>query len=219
MKSVILLFSFTINSVPGEIFVLSNSNSATLPIDGFYSFKLEAPPDDIQDYENNFDTDTDDFILGDFEIITTEGFDNQALHSPHPYESPMENDKSINYFAQLKIPILLRENYALLQFDEVVLIEPGNGMPFSYKTFFDYVAVEGSTDNETWKPLADGYDSNNKTEWLNVFNSDIEGGDSKTIGDKSLFRTRLIDMIDNKYFNAGDKIFIRFRLYSDPYNI
>jgi hypothetical protein len=89
-----------------------------------------------------------------------------------------------------------------------VLVEEGESGTFTDPGFFDYVVVEGSSDGFNWLPLAPGYDSRAFPEWSFVYQA--EG-----LGDESLYKSHIIDLLDT--FDPGDRIFIRFRLFSDPF--
>jgi hypothetical protein len=81
------------------------------------------------------------------------------------------------------------------------------------------VIVEGSSDNGTsWKPLADGYDSNLQKSWSTLFNGAMTGNNSTAVPTKDLFVNHEIDLLANGNFKAGDTILVRFRLFSDPYS-
>jgi len=156
-------------------------------------------------YVSQLNQGTKDFILSGFEITTPEGFQNGAIHSPHPYQ-----DNS-NLTAILRVPIVVAAEDALMKYDDIALIEPGeDGTEFGDNRFWDYVVVEGSADNgATWLPLADGYDARyNSTDWIPVYNT----GDD---GNSSLFVTHEINLLNT--FVAGETILIRFRLFSDTY--
>jgi hypothetical protein len=77
-------------------------------------------------------------------VFTEDGFENGALHSPHPYPSPDMDDTEFNFETILKYPVILNEN-ATMSFDEIVLVEPGtNGTVYGDFEFWDFVIVEGS---------------------------------------------------------------------------
>ena len=106
-----------------------------------------------------------------------------------------------------------------MSFDEIVIVEPGDaGVKYGDENFFDYVIVEGSSDEGTnWKPLADGYDCNFVKSWATLYNSEMTGQNSTAVPTKDLFVKHEIDLLANGNFNVGDTIRIRFRLFSDPY--
>jgi hypothetical protein len=193
-------------------------NERRLPENQTFSFMVEKMYEPITGYINHFDTENNDFILSDFEIYTDTGFTSGALHSPHPYPSPDQDDTEFNFITILKYPIILTDD-ATMSFDEIVLVEPGNeGTKFGHFEFWDFVIVEGSNDRgKTWLPLVDGYDSSEYEIWEESFYSSIANMNSTTIGSPDLYINRQIDMLENGNFSAGDTILIRFRLFSDPY--
>jgi len=149
-----------------------------------------------------------DFTGNSFAVSTPAGFDNAALHSPHPYPNATE------IITSLKNPIRIASQNATISFDEVVLIEEGTANVYTDPLFFDYVIVEGSLDGLNWLPLLNGYDSRAKRIWSNRYNSNIAGQNSQADGDESLFLRRTINLLDT--FNPDDLIFIRFRIHADP---
>ncbi len=198
----------------------SNANTYTLPEpeEGYFTFYVEGLYEPVTIYENDFDSESRDFISDDFSIYTGENFDNGALHSPHPYLSPETEDGSYNYVTMLKYPIILTAN-TKMRYKEVVLVEPGeSGTDFKDVEFWDYVIVEGSKNGEdNWLPLIDGYDSGDNVSWSNYYVQNISGNNSEADGNKSYFRQREINLTENGHFAVEDTIYIRFRLYSDPY--
>ncbi|WP_082063743.1 T9SS type A sorting domain-containing protein [Draconibacterium sediminis] len=200
----------------------SSPNSARLPeIQKIsFSFKVEEIFEPVSYYSNNFNQETPDFVISDFDIYTAEFFNDGALHSVHPYPAPNKDNEDLEFSTFLKRPVVLKEG-GIMTFDEVVLIEPGAQLStYGDSDFFDYVIVEGSKDlGRTWYPLADGYDSSSQNTWLTNYNSGIPTGeqDSETLGKAEWFVTRSITLTDNDYCAAGDTILIRFRLYSDPF--
>jgi Sortilin, neurotensin receptor 3, len=168
------------------------------------SLDAYALPEPVFAYENDFENSTDDFLElgpGAFVVSGESGFSGQALHSPHWYED------SATVIATLAQPIQVAKASATLEFDEVVLVEPGSpGTVFGDSSFWDYVIVEGSVDGTTWIPLGPGYDSGDSSDWLNAFNSGQNGN-------SSLFRHRSFDLLQT--FQWKDVILLRFRLYAD----
>jgi len=193
-------------------------NTRIYPEDDVMQFRVEEIFDPVTHYATNFNENIPDFIISDFDIYTAKNFNNGALHSPHPYESPNTDNKDLNFSTFLKFPIILQEN-GDMSYDEVVLVEPGELLAsYGDDDFWDYVIVEGSKDyGETWYELIDGYDSGDNATWEQNYNADIVGQDSETEGSADWFVTRNIDLLQTENFNAGDTILIRFRLYSDPY--
>lgn len=168
-------------------------------------------------YENSFNSVSSDFFGTGFSIATPAGFSNGAIHTEHPYpQGTGSPGDSVELIYQLKVPIRIAAENAVMKFDEIVLVEPGDaGSVFGSASFFDYVVVEGSSDGgKTWKPVADGYDSREYPEWLDLYNSAITNNISTASGDPSLFRSRTLDL--SKEFSAGKEVTFRFRLHSDP---
>lgn len=193
-------------------------NTTIDPETGFHEFFIESAADPITEYFNDFDTPSDDFLGEGFEITQPNNFFDGAIHSQHPYEEAgAENE--INYVYQLKSPIVVHDVNTQVQFDEIVLVEPGEpGTAYGVTEFWDYVVVEASKDGGvTWFAIFDGYDSRAESSWEDKYNSSINGNNSTAVGEPSDFRKRTFDLLDNSSINAGDEILIRFRLFSDPF--
>ncbi len=195
-----------------------SQNINRYPFKGKISFHVEKAFEPITGYVNNFDNSTADFILSDFDIYTETDFENGALHSPHPYPSPDMDDTEFNFSTILKYPVILEEE-ATMSFDEIVLVEPGSpGTQFGDFEFWDYVIVEGAKKGgNNWQPISNGYDSRSNSTWVENYNKVMQDMNSTTVGDPEWFVNRQINMLENGNFSAGDTIFIRFRLFSDPY--
>ncbi|MEE9464669.1 MAG: hypothetical protein V3W14_03715, partial [Candidatus Neomarinimicrobiota bacterium] len=157
----------------------------------------------IQYYSSNFaDPETENDFVGDgFSISQPSGFSDPAIHSQHPYPP------GTSLIWRLKSPVEVAQSDALIEFDEIVLVEIGFTAVWPNNTFFDYVIVEGSSDGINWIPLVDGYDSGANQAWRNAY-------DSGQSGTPSLYRQRTIDI--HPHFQAGTNVFIRFRLFADP---
>jgi hypothetical protein len=193
-------------------------NTRKIPLRSTYTFKVEKMFEPVGSYFIDFNNATTDFVLSDFDVFTDEGFENGALHSPHPYPSPDKDDAEFNFVTLLKYPIVL-DDRAIMSFDEIVLVEPGtDGTTYGDFEFWDYVIVEGSKDKgKSWLPLADGYDSRENSSWENKFYSAVSGMNSTAAGSPDLFINKQVSMTENGNFSTGDTIIIRFRLFSDPY--
>jgi hypothetical protein len=198
--------------------VSKSGNLSRKPEKGYFSFSLESIKSPVSVYSTDFESLQTDFVLPDFTISRETGFDNIALHSPHPYPSPDRDDASFELNTVLKVPIIIQPA-GRISFDEVVLVEPGEeGAVFGNSDFYDYVIVEGSKNGgKTWLPIVDGYDSGSQETWLNIYYRQIEGSNSLSAGTKSMFINRRIELTGNGNFKAGDTLLIRFRLHSDPY--
>ena len=197
----------------------SQNNIGRLPLSGYYTFRILQIQNPVDYYVNDFSKDTLDFISSTFRMYTVPGFDSPALNSQHPYQSPDADNTEFNFTSLLKYPIIIKPG-GKMRFDEIVLVEPGEaGVKFGDPNFYDYVIVEGSTDDgNTWKPLLDGYDSNLQNSWATLFNSAMTGQNSTAVPTKNLFVNHEIDLVANGNFKVGDTIQIRFRLFSDPYS-
>ena len=193
-------------------------NIARLPNEGSFSFRIEQLKETVGGYKNDFDINTNDFVLSDFEIYRAKGFENAALHSPHPYPSPEVDDSVTNFTTILKHPIILQPG-GKMTFDEIVLVEPGSpGTVFGDDNFWDFVVVEGSKDEgQNWYPLEAGYDSRENQIWEDQYSENVTDQVSSALGTPDLYVSQEIDLLENINFSAGDTILIRFRLFSDPY--
>ncbi len=154
-------------------------------------------------YSNNFNSTTNDFIGNGFEVKTYSGFSSPAIHTAHPYS----NQQNLTY--TLTIPIIVSSSGTTFTYDDIALMEPGDaGSIFGNPNFWDYVITEATKDGINWIPLSSGYDSRFDQAWSTDFNSAISP-------DSTLYRTHIIDL-QNK-FKPGDKILIRFRLFADQF--
>ncbi|HEX5168292.1 MAG TPA: T9SS type A sorting domain-containing protein [Cyclobacteriaceae bacterium] len=187
----------------------SNANQATAPLADYFILPVEGLAPSRTYYQNNFNTPSDDFIGNEFSISQPSGFSDPAIHSQHPYAEATSNGE-LDFTYQLRIPIIINDRASLLSFDEIVLVEPGeDGSKFGDADFYDYVVVEGSANGgTTWIPIADGYDSREKTIWLAAYGNNEDG-------QSTLFQHRTINLADR--FFPGEEVVFRFRLHSDPF--
>lgn len=194
-------------------------NIARAPEEGFFLVHVTGILPVQQSYSNDFNQPSTHFFGNGFAIQTPAGFENGAIHSEHPYDNGSGPNNQSNYTYQLQIPIRIREIDPLIRFDEIVLVEPGeDGSSFGDDNFFDFVAVEGSTDGGmTWKPFSAGYDSRDYSVWLTRYKQQIVNDNSQSNGDPELYRTRSINMLENGNFSEGDEVLIRFRLFADQF--
>ncbi len=199
--------------------IAANENSSSYPETGFVEMRVEEEKEYIDSISNQFEAINSDFVLSGFEINYDENFPNGILQTEHPYREGEENS-SYEYTATTRYPVLISESRPYLTFDELVLVEPGEeGTVYGDEEFYDYVIVEAKIDGtSTWVPLVDGYDSSLKTDWNNAYFENVLNGSSITSGTQNLMRTRTINFSENESFKAGDKVYLRFRLYSDPYS-
>ncbi|MEM9895575.1 MAG: T9SS type A sorting domain-containing protein [Bacteroidota bacterium] len=117
-----------------------------------------------------------------------------------PYED------NANYFSYLKTPIVVSGTNSLIQYRDIALVATGdNGSEFGQEAFSDYVAVEASIDGISWTTLK-GYDASAFPEWQEAY-------DERRTFNASLLKDQVIDLRD--FYEVGDEILIRFRLFSD----
>ncbi len=197
----------------------SASNIRRYPSAGFKEIKIEKLLPVVTNYSTDFADAASEFFNSGFEISRPSGFSNYGLHSEHPYRSPDEDYKSLEFSSVLRHPVVFDQSGMIITFREVVLVEPGaEGSVFGFSDFYDFVILEASKDyGKTWFSLADGYDSRYIPSWETSFNSAIDGQNSTFQGTESMmvehaFYPRISDKI-----SPGDSLLIRFRLFSDPY--
>ena len=221
------MFNFDLNALnDGDIISYSiiardastNQNTVIYPSDEAFQFKVERIFGPVTTYTNDFNQADSDFIISDFSIYTADSFQNGALHSPHPYLSPNQDNKELNFSTFLKYPVVLQAD-GDMTYDEVVLVEPGeSGAKYGDDNFWDYVIVEGSKDfGETWYELTDGYDSGSNSIWKQNYNANIVDQVSQAVGTSEWYASHTFNLLEKGNFAVGDTILIRFRLYSDPY--
>lgn len=197
--------------------VSANANIVLAPSTGLYSVAVTGILPSQNSYQSDFNTASSDFFGNGYSIATPAGFTSPAIHSQHPYPDGTGPNNESNYVYQLRIPIKIDASNPIMTFDEIVLVEPGAaGTVFGDANFWDYVIVEGSSDNGiTWKRFVDGYDSRANADWLARWNSAIIGDNSTAQGDPGLYKTRTIDLTASGNFKANDVVLIRFRLFTD----
>ncbi len=169
-------------------------------------FNVNAP---VSSYFEDFNTGSDDFVGEGYFVTKFSGFDDFAIHSRHSYpEGTGNSGDTIALLYQLRTPIIVAEQNAILEYKDIAIIETGEaGTGFPDEKFYDYVVIEGSDDGLNWRPLAPGYDANKNSKWKSAYT-----GNKK--GDKSMYLDQQIDLHDT--FQVNDTIFVRFKLYSDP---
>lgn len=194
----------------------TRGNKRYLPTTGYYNVDVCETTKPVIGYACNFDSSNKDFEISDFEINRPSGFSSGVLHTVSPYpESTVENER-YSLIAQLKYPIILEKN-GMMNFDEVVLVEPGEeGAVYTEETFWDFVIVEGSKDNgKSWLPVIDGYDSGADAMWNSHFTGTLKSSVSEASGSDNLFLPQHINLTENNSFEEGDTVLFRFRLASD----
>ncbi len=195
----------------------SSVNSTRFPETGEIQIEMIAPGEVLNTYFSDFSGDNSEWAGYMMDITTAVNFNSPAIHSAHPYNDGYDAFFESNAWMVLKNPILINSEYPWIEFDEIVLVEPGEiGSFFGSSTFWDYVIVEGSKDEgKTWKPFTKGYDSNSSPEWFTLYNTSPVGDNSGAKPKSKAFRKKSINLIQNKNFAVGDEVLIRFRLFSD----
>lgn len=196
----------------------SNRNTRRSPASGLYTIEISETFDATITYLNDFNDPSDDFSGNGFSVITPIDFSDDAIHSQHPYDNAGEGN-TLNFIYQLNVPIQIRAIDPLIEFEEIVLVEPGEpNTIYTDLEFWDYVIVEGrKADGTEWLPFLPGYDSKEFSDWLTTYQNSITQQNSTARGTPDLFQPRSIDMTQNGNFQTGDIVFIRFRLFSDPF--
>ena len=194
-------------------------NLAMLPETGFFVTRIEEITSTLSSYSTDFSGAAPDFFNIGFDVSRPAGFSKYGLNTKHPYESPEDNNKSIEYTSILRHPLKLNESGMLFSFNEIVLVEPGEaGSVFGSPNFYDYVIVDGSKNfGKTWFPLIDGYDSRLFPSWETAYNSSIVGNNSTYVGTESMLQKHTFLYRPSDKISAGDTLLVRFRLYSDPF--
>lgn len=213
------------DSIKYRIFAIDSAkgaNVAVLPESGYFVVDIENNDigSTLESYSTDFTGTAADFFKIGFKISKPSGFSKYGLHTKHPYESPEDNNKIIEYTAMLKHPLKFNESGMLINFNEVVLVEPGEaGSVFGSSDFYDYVIVEGSKNfGKTWFNLTNGYDSRLVSSWESAYNSSIVGYNSTFIGTESMLQKHTFLYRPSDNISAGDTLLLRFRLYSDPFS-
>lgn len=198
----------------------SGRNTRTSPSSDYYSVSVETLLPALRSYSTDFSNSSADFFNSGFQITQPADFNSPGLHSDHPYKSPEQDNKNLEFGSVLRHPIVFDASGMVITYKELVLVEPGEvGSLFGFSDFYDYVIAEASKNyGKTWFPLADGYDSRRIPSWEEAYNSSISGQNSTFIGKESMMLENAIyPRISDKISN-GDSLLIRFRLFSDPYS-
>lgn len=157
--------------------------------------------DAVERYVSDFEQGESDFARDRFIIGATDGFAGNALQTPHPYRASRE------YLAVFQKPIRIGDSSTLVKFDHIALIEPGDSENINSSDFYDFAAVEATTDSgETWT-LLDGFDARLYDEWVDAFFFDA-------IPSPDLLRPYELNL--SEFYEPGDSIFLRLRMSTDP---
>jgi hypothetical protein len=206
-------------SVRARLLTLKGGDSISYRIFATDSAQIANIGTVVKSYSTDFIGASPDFFTVGFNILKPPSFNKYGLHTKHPYESPEEANSSIDYIAMLRHPFKFDESGLLINFNEIVLVEPGEtGSVFGSQDFYDYVILEVSKNfGKTWFKLSDGYDSRFVSSWETAYNNSIVGGNSTYTGTEDMLRKHTIYCRPSDNVSAGDTLLIRFRLYSDPY--
>lgn len=210
------------DSIEYRIFAVDSariSNLRVIPGSGYFVIPVQEISSTISQYSTDFANAAPDFFNIGFEVTKPAGFNRFGLNTRHPYESPEDNDKSINYTAILRHPLIFNESGMLFTFNEVVLVEPGEtGSVFGSSDFYDYVTIEGSKNyGKTWFNLIDGYDCRLFPSWESTYNSSIVGYNSTSMGTEDMLQKHTFLYRPSANISGGDTMLVRFRLFSDPF--
>jgi hypothetical protein len=194
----------------------SQKNKRSFPAIGFQEVGVLFNHDPVLSYSTDFNMDSYDFSLADFEISRMSGFSGNILHTKFPYPVSAFENENYNLIAQLRYPVIIQQE-GLFSFDEVVLVEPGSpGSTQNDPDFWDYVVVEASKDGGiTWSQLSEKYDSRSNNIWNAAFNKSFSGNTSTAMPHESMFVNHTINLTQNTGLEAGDTAVFRFRMASD----
>ncbi len=107
------------------------------------------------------------------------------------------------YIAMLKTPILIHEApKSILEYNDITIVEPGDGT-----NLWDYVVVEATNDGVNWIELTERYDANYNSDWLSIYE------DRSILKQPSHYINHSINL--KEHFKTGDKVLIRFKLFTD----
>lgn len=154
-------------------------------------------------YATNFSSGTSiDFANKGFQIFNDLRIGGNALQTPHPYAD------NIEYLSYLKNPVIVNSSNAFIIYDDIALIEPGEpGSTYPSEAFYDYVVFEASNDGKNWIALEPGYDARLHQVWRTAY-------DNNTNPSVSLYKRHNINLLN--FFEPGEELIFRFRLFSDP---
>jgi hypothetical protein len=210
------------DSIEYKIFAVDTAkvpNVGMLPKTGYFVTDIEEIASTISSYSTDFSDAAFDFFNIGFDISKPAGFSKYGLNSKHPYESPEDNNKSIEYTSMLRHPVKFDKSGILVNFNEVVLVEPGTaGSVYGSPDFFDYVIVEGSKNfGKSWFGLTAGYDCRLFPSWETAYNSRIVGDNSTFVGTEAMLQKHTLLYRPSDKISVGDTLLVRFRLFSDPF--
>jgi hypothetical protein len=211
------VIKYRIKAVDGSV----SKHTTYNPESGYYEFTAEDIPLYVDSYTNDFESGLGDFLVDRFYHSKPAGFSSWGMHTGHPYPSPNRDGGKDEMVAQLKVPIHLNPGDMFMRFDEIAYIEEGApGSVYGDDDFYDYVIVEGSTDDgKTWHNFILGWDCRYWKVWYDAFTDPLKQATnlSTAVPDETAMRSHLVNLLAAEEFNDNDIILIRFRLHCDPY--
>jgi hypothetical protein len=155
---------------------------------------------------NRFSTGFDSFdaaqdFSGPFLVSTPPNFQSGAAHTVHPYPE----NRQLSW--TLRHAIRVDELDSSIRYKDVAIVEEGTAANYTDPDFWDYVIVEATRDGVDWIPLIDGYDARANFQWLEAYRTGSSGTDA-------MYVPHELDLKPS--FLAGELVFVRFRLFSDP---
>jgi hypothetical protein len=197
---------------------IAKSQNLSIANNETYETILAVPNAPITKLYTDFETESakELFVNYRFEISSIDSLETTMLKSETFYPVGDNSLRESNYIAILESPIIINADTSNLDFDEIVLVQPGENLTeFGEAGFNDYVIVEAKKlGNHEWKPLENGYDARYYFETNRAYNRAIDSvGNSTYTPGKADFKNHSFDLKDT--FEAGDTIVLRFRLFSD----
>jgi photosystem II stability/assembly factor-like uncharacterized protein len=170
----------------------------------YHSKTYPVPLLDILTVENSYGTyfnSTSDLTVNGFvqqKLSDASTSERSIMQTSHPYGNNQ------NYTLLIRHPIRVAQSEAIIQYEDIAIVEPGTeGSVFGTPDFKDFVVVEATKNGLDWVPLAPGYDARANASWLSAFTNAAPGT-------KSMLTSHTLDM--HETFQAGDTLLIRYRL-------
>ncbi|MCX2744950.1 hypothetical protein OO013_13795 [Mangrovivirga sp. M17] len=189
--------------VRAEINTVGYKNGLAFPGEGL-SRTLGFYPDAINSYINRFKTNTFDFDFNNIGQNSSTIFDGRPIQTDHPYNTETESIVLFDF------PVRVAEFDAFVAYKDIAIVEPGlEGSLPEEASFKDYVVVEASKNGFEWISITEKYDASFDSKWLEAYENNVEPKNDD-------FVSHQIDLL--QFFEPGDEILLRFRMYSDLEN-
>jgi hypothetical protein len=131
-------------------------------------------------------------------VTTPLNFQNGALHSTIDYPVGFGLENASQLYCLLKKSILVNTDNPVITFDEIALLDPN-----------DHMIVEASKDEgQNWIALTEKYNSQSQAGWTGPWLNNKKA-------DSTMYRQRTIQLTDFGDIEDGDKLLIRFKLYTN----